>query len=61
KILNAGHADLVAFGRSYVANPDLVARFEHSLPLAEADNNTLFGGTEKGYIDYPDYQQQAVG
>ncbi len=48
-----GHADVVAYGVPFIANPDLVARFEHDAPLNEADSKTFYGGTEKGYIDYP--------
>ncbi|GAM72097.1 2,4-dienoyl-CoA reductase [Vibrio sp. JCM 19236] len=57
-IISEGLADLVAFGRPFVANPDLVKRLEFDLPLAELlDPSTLFGGVEKGYTDYPEYQE----
>ncbi|UXI02877.1 alkene reductase [Photobacterium sp. TY1-4] len=56
-ILTQGLADLVAFGRPFVANPDLVSRLKHLYPLAELDPTTLFGGTEKGYSDYPVYSE----
>ncbi len=49
----AGHADLVAFGRLYIANPDLVERFAANAPLNQPDRNTFYGGDEKGYTDYP--------
>ena len=49
----SGHADAVAFGRPYIANPDLVHRLRDNLPLASLDKNTLYGGGAKGYIDYP--------
>lgn len=52
-VLNAGYADLVAFGRPFLANPDFPKRLEHDIPLAEADPDTLFGGDAKGYTDYP--------
>lgn len=52
-VLENGYADLVAFGRPYVANPDLVSRLRQDLPLSQADGSTLFGGGEHGYIDYP--------
>lgn len=55
EILEKGYADLVAFGRPYVANPDLVKRFKHQQPLAELDGATLFGGDENGYTNYPEY------
>lgn len=51
--LSSGYADLVAFGRPFIANPDLVARFRKNAPLNEFDPSTFYGGTEKGYIDYP--------
>jgi N-ethylmaleimide reductase len=52
-ILSRGYADLVAFGRPFVANPDFPRRLAEGLPLASFDGNTLFGGTERGYSDYP--------
>lgn len=52
QILSSGMADLVAFGRPFIANPDLPARYAAGLPLAAFDPATLFGGTEHGYNDY---------
>ena len=49
----SGHADVIAYGVPFIANPDLVERFRTDAPLNEADANTFYGGTEKGYIDYP--------
>ena len=46
-------ADLIAFGRLFIANPDLPARLEENAPLNPYDRLTFYGGTEKGYIDYP--------
>jgi N-ethylmaleimide reductase len=46
-------ADLVAFGRAYIANPDLVERLRRGAPLNAADKTTFYGGGEKGYTDYP--------
>jgi 2,4-dienoyl-CoA reductase-like NADH-dependent reductase (Old Yellow Enzyme family) len=54
--IDEGIADLVAFGTSYLANPDLPARLENGWPLNEADQDTFYGGEEKGYSDYPVYQ-----
>lgn len=54
--VNAQYADAVAFGRSFIANPDLVARFRENAPLNIADRSTFYGGTEKGYTDYPSLQ-----
>ncbi|GAA0543274.1 N-ethylmaleimide reductase [Rhizomicrobium palustre] len=55
RALEEGYADLVAFGRAYIANPDLVARFESHAPLAAADRATFYTGGAKGYVDYPAY------
>ena len=46
-------ADLVAFGKAFIANPDLVARLRQGAPLNEPDRTTFYGGTSKGYTDYP--------
>lgn len=55
-ILQAGDADLVAFGRDFIANPDLPERLRKGLPLNPYDRPTFFGGTEVGYTDYPFYR-----
>ncbi|KIH83552.1 N-ethylmaleimide reductase [Pseudomonas batumici] len=52
-VIGKGYADLVAFGRPFVANPDLPRRLLEHLPLAEFAGDTLFGGDERGYSDYP--------
>lgn len=52
----SGHADVIAFGVPFIANPDLVERFRLDAPLNEADSKTFYGGTEKGYTDYPRLQ-----
>lgn len=54
-LIEKGLTDLVAFGRPFIANPDLPNRIKHDYPLSELDSSTLFGGTEKGYSDYPAY------
>ena len=46
-------ADLVAFGKPYIANPDLVARLKAGGPFNTPDKTTFYGGGEKGYTDYP--------
>jgi N-ethylmaleimide reductase len=51
--LAAGKADMVAFGRPFIANPDLVARLRANAPLAELNPATLYGGGAEGYTDYP--------
>jgi len=48
-----GRADLVAFGKQFIANPDLVRRFKEEARLNTPDNTTFYGGGAKGYIDYP--------
>ena len=49
----AGDADLVAFGRLFIANPDLVRRLREDAPLNALDAGTLYGGDAHGYTDYP--------
>jgi N-ethylmaleimide reductase len=49
----SGHADVIAYGVPFLANPDLVERYRTDAPLNQADVNTFYGGTEKGYTDYP--------
>lgn len=49
----SGYADLVAFGKLFIANPDLVERFRTDAPLNEPDPTTFYGGGVKGYTDYP--------
>ncbi|MBB5695176.1 alkene reductase [Muricoccus pecuniae] len=51
--IREGRADLVAFGRPYIANPDLVERMKAGAPLNEPDRTTFYGGDEHGYTDYP--------
>ena len=51
--LAAGWADLIGFGRPFVANPDLPYRLQHGLALNTPDASTLFGGGAKGFTDYP--------
>lgn len=53
----SGNADLVAYGRLFISNPDLPKRFELNAPLNPYDRSTFYGGTEKGYIDYPPLEQ----
>jgi N-ethylmaleimide reductase len=49
----ADGADLVAFGRPYIANPDLVARLQAGGPFNTPDKTTFYGGGAQGYTDYP--------
>jgi N-ethylmaleimide reductase len=51
--ISQGLSDLVAYGRPYIANPDLLARFKAGAELNPLDGNTLYGGDATGYTDYP--------
>lgn len=53
KAISTNYADLVSFGKLYIANPDLVERFKQNATLNSLDQTTMYGGTEKGYTDYP--------
>ena len=55
-ILHSGDADLVAFGRDFLANPDLPERLRRNLPLNAYDRATFYGGDARGYNDYPFYE-----
>jgi N-ethylmaleimide reductase len=52
-IVNTGAADAVAFGRAFIANPDLPRRLAIDAPLNAYDRSTFYGGAERGYADYP--------
>jgi N-ethylmaleimide reductase len=52
-LLSERLADLVSFGKPFVANPDLVRRLRDDIPLAIPDPNSLYQGGLLGYIDYP--------
>jgi N-ethylmaleimide reductase len=56
RILDKGYADLVAFGRPFIANPDLPRRLQLDLPLTDFQTAALFGGGIAGYADYPPSQ-----
>lgn len=57
----AAGADLMAFGRAYIANPDLVARLQAGGPYAEADPTRYYGGDARGYTDYPALPVRGTG
>ena len=59
QIIESGLADMVAFGRPFIANPDLPRRYREGLPLAPFDGATLFGGDRRGYSDYPAWRDEA--
>lgn len=52
--ITSGYADLVAFGKLYIANPDLAKRFKLNATLNTPDAETFYGGDAKGYTDYPE-------
>ncbi len=52
-------ADLISFGRAFIANPDLVERLRTGLPLAPVDEATYYQGGDAGYLTYPAYQHTA--
>ncbi len=56
--LSSGRAEAIAFGRKFLANPDLPERFRERAPLNRDDPSTFYGGGEKGYIDYLTLAQQ---
>ena len=53
KTIDSGAADMIAFGRPFISNPDLVERLRRNAPLNELDQKTLYGGGAEGYTDYP--------
>jgi N-ethylmaleimide reductase len=55
----AGDADLVAFGRHSISNPDLAERIRRNLPLNRYDRSMFYGGDGRGYIDYPTHADLA--
>jgi len=60
RLIAEGLADLIAFGRPYIANPDLVARFATNAPLNnDIKSETIYGSGPEGYVDYPEMKQVA--
>jgi N-ethylmaleimide reductase len=55
--LSAGRADLIAFGRPFIANPDLPRRLRERLPLAAFDAGSLYTPGAQGYADYASYDE----
>ncbi|MFD1911000.1 alkene reductase [Halodurantibacterium flavum] len=60
RLLESGLADLIGFGRAFIANPDLPERIANGWDLNPLDPATLYGGGEKGFTDYPTYQRATV-
>lgn len=53
KVIAEGHAHAVAFGKPFIANPDLPERLREDIALAEGNKETYYGGGAEGYVDYP--------
>ncbi|MCG6899729.1 MAG: alkene reductase, partial [Gammaproteobacteria bacterium] len=53
RALARGEADMVSYGKLFIANPDLVQRFQAGAALNTPDPDTFYGGDATGYIDYP--------
>jgi N-ethylmaleimide reductase len=60
RLIQKGLVDLVAFGRPFIANPDLVYRLKTGAPLAEIDRTTIYGSGPRGYSDYPALQPESA-
>jgi N-ethylmaleimide reductase len=60
RAVESGEADLIAFGKLFIANPDLVKRLERNASLNEPDQSTFYGGDEHGYTDYPTLEEVAA-
>ncbi|TCL74799.1 alkene reductase [Rhizobium sp. BK251] len=58
--VESGRADLVSFGKPFIANPDLVERLQKDLPLNRPDQATFYGGGSNGYTDYPALEEEAA-
>jgi N-ethylmaleimide reductase len=55
RVMEHGWVDAVAFGRAFIANPDLPRRLRDGLPLNDPDKTTFYGGDDAGYTDYPEH------
>jgi N-ethylmaleimide reductase len=60
RALSNGTADAVAYGRLFLANPDLPTRLSRRGPLNVPDTKSFYGGDERGYIDYPEWAQSGT-
>jgi len=58
--LREKRVDLIAFGKPFISNPDLVERLRRNVPLNPPDQATFYGGDAKGYTDYPTLRQAAA-
>ncbi|SAL05317.1 NADH-flavin oxidoreductase/NADH oxidase [Caballeronia calidae] len=60
RLVKDGQTDLVAFGRAFIANPDLVNRLEKGFPVSMPTPTDWYGGAEQGYTDFPEYAAEAA-
>jgi N-ethylmaleimide reductase len=60
QIVVDGHADLVAFGRMFISNPDLPERLRTGAPLNRYDRSTFYGGDARGYTDYKSLPEEVA-
>ncbi len=60
KVIEEGDADLVAYGKLFISNPDLPERFKNKWPIAEYDEDTFYTTGKEGYTDYPAYEGEKV-
>jgi len=60
RLVDAGLADLIAFGRPFIANPDLPQRIAQGWPLNALNPANLYGGGEQGFTDYPQYSPSSA-
>ena len=60
EVIRNGEADAVAYGRLFIANPDLPLRFAENAPLNAPDGSTFYKGGSHGYTDYPFHTQQKL-
>jgi N-ethylmaleimide reductase len=58
--LQKGEADLIAFGKLFIANPDLVERLRKNAPLNPPKQESFYGGGAEGYTDYPALDEMKV-
>lgn len=59
--IDQGYADVIAFGRAFLANPDLPHRLREGLPINVPDEDTFYNGDERGYTDYPTWEELQNG
>jgi N-ethylmaleimide reductase len=60
KLLAENKADAIAYGKLFIANPDLPERFKEGAPLNQLDESSFYATGEKGYTDYPMLEQAAT-